>query len=190
MEESMAEQNMEEAIAEIWQLFKETDARLDERFRETDEKLRRLEGLFGDHWGRFVESLVHPNVLRLFRERGIAVQYVFRRAKRQLDGDSMEVDLLLEDGQEVVVVEVKSRVKIEDVDYILEKLSRFPHFFPRYADHRIYGGIAGLDFVGESDRYAYRRGLFVLGLAGEGMVEIRNDARFLPKDFGLSAENS
>lgn len=53
----MTEQTTQEAVAEIWRLFKETDARfketdarLDQRFRETDDKLRRLESLFGAQW--------------------------------------------------------------------------------------------------------------------------------------------
>jgi hypothetical protein len=47
----MTKQTTQEAVAEILQLFKETDARLDQRFKETDRqfketdaKLRRLEG--------------------------------------------------------------------------------------------------------------------------------------------------
>ena len=47
----------------------------------------------------------------------------------------------------------------------------------------VYGGVAGMDTVEEADKYAYRRGLFVLGMAGEGVVRIMNDRKFRPKDF-------
>lgn len=193
----MSVQTTNDEISAIWQLFratdarfketdakfKETDERLDRRFSETDAKLRRLEGLLGDQWGRLLEALVQPNALELFRRRGIPVQYIYPRAKYQLNGDSMEIDLLLDSGREVVVVEIKSTVKVDDVNDALDRLARFPRFFPHYAHHRIYGAIAGLSFAGGADRYAYRSGLFVLGFVGEGMVKIRNDENFRPRDF-------
>ena len=199
----MAEELMEESIAELRRLFKETDAkfketdaqfkatdaRLDKRFRETDASLRRLEALFGDQWGKLVEALVHPNALQLFRERGIQVEYVYRRAEHHVNGETMEIDLLLENGQDVVVVEVKSNCNVEDVNDFLVDLSHFLRFFPRYTGYHIYGAVAGLSFAGDADRYAYRRGLFVVGIAGEGMVQIRNNAAFRPKDFGVPAPN-
>jgi len=47
----------------------------------------------------------------------------------------------------------------------------------------VYGGVAGMDIVEEADKYAYRRGLFVLGMTGEGIARIMNDQKFTPKDF-------
>ena len=111
-------QPWQEAVAEVWQLFKETDVKfketqeeLERRFKETnlqlketDQKLRRLEGLFGMQWGRLMEALVEPAALKLFQERGIDVHHIFPRAKSQMDGRTLELDLLLENGDEVVVV--------------------------------------------------------------------------------------
>ncbi len=54
--------------------FKETDVRLARQSAETEQKLRRLEGLFGDQWGKLVEALGHPNALKLFRDRGLHVK--------------------------------------------------------------------------------------------------------------------
>lgn len=51
-------------------------------------------------------------------------------------------------------------------------------------ERKVYGGLAGLEFAEGADRYAYRRGLFVLGLIGEGIVQIHNDIKFAPYDFG------
>jgi hypothetical protein len=167
--------------------FKETDARMDQRSRETDEKLRRLEGLFTSQWGKLIEALVQPNALKLFRERGIQVHYVYQRAKSQQNGDTMEIDLILENATEIVVVEAKSTLKIEGVDEFLDDLGQFTHFFPKYAGRRIYGAIAGVTIDENADRYAYKRGLFVLGMAGDGMIEIKNDAKFKPRDFSIAS---
>jgi hypothetical protein len=222
----MAEPTWQEAVAEVWQLFKETDAKfketdakfketdvkfketqgeldrrfketdakfketqgeLDRRFKETDKKINQLSGLFSSQWGRLLEALVQPSALRLFRERGIQVSYSFPRAKSQLNGRSMEIDLLLENSDVVIVVEVKSTLKVNDVTDFLADLGQFLDFFPRYRSYRVYAGVAGLNIDEEADRYAYRQGLFVLGLSGEGVVQLKNDAAFSPRDFAQPA---
>ena len=35
----------------------------------------------------------------------------------------------------------------------------------------------------ESAKYGYRSGLFVFKVDGEGMLQLMNDDKFLPKDF-------
>jgi len=212
----MTEQTTQDAVAEIWKLFKETDvkfketaarfketdarfketdARLDQRFKETDarldkrsaetdRKLRQLEGLFSSQWGRLIEALVQPAALKLFRARGIDVHYTFPRAKSQQNGSTLEIDLLLEDGEIVVVVEVKSVLRVSDVQEFLEDLAAFPAYFPRYQGYQIYGAVAALSLDENADRYAYKQGLFVLSMSGEGMIEIRNDDKFHPQNFG------
>jgi hypothetical protein len=128
----------------------------------------------------------------------------------------MEIDILATNKDSVIVVEVKTTLKVEDVnDFIIEKLSRFFEFFPKYKgpDSRdpvkremtLYGAVAGIRIEESADRYAYRKGLFVLTLSGspreinrnisqdkqtlfpisrgEGMVVILNDEKFRPKEW-------
>lgn len=97
----MAKQTEQESAAEIWRLFKETDTKfkemqveLDKRFKATDQKINQLSGLFGSQWGKFIEVLVQPNALNLFRQRNVQVNHSFPRAKSHLNGRSMEIDLL------------------------------------------------------------------------------------------------
>lgn len=205
----MAESTTEAAIAEIWQLFKETDtkfketdARLDQRFtetnaqlnqrfsetdrqiKETNAQLRRLEGLFGNQWGRLIEALVQPSVLKLFRNRGHDVHRLHQRSKAQRNGSSMEIDIILEDGNEVVPIEVKSTLTVEAVNEFLAELGEFIDYFPVYKSYRVYGAVAGLDVPQDVERYALRRGLFVLRVSGNEMVELVNDEKFVPRDFG------
>jgi hypothetical protein len=192
----MAEQTTEQAVTEIWALFKETAARSKEtdlqiketgrQLKETDSKLRRLEGLFGNQWGRLVEALVQPGILQLFQARGHQVRRLHQRSKAQRNGDTMEIDLILEDQTEVVVVEIKSVMTLEAIQDFLVDLDGFTNFFPLYRGYQIYGAVAGLDVSEDVARHAYRRGLFVLRVSGEDMVQIHNDAKFIPRDFGIA----
>jgi hypothetical protein len=196
----MSQSAQQAEIAEVKRLFRETDAQFkevaerfketDTRFKETDEKLRRLEGLFGMQWGRLLEALVAPDALRIFRERGIDVHYIYERAKLKFNGENREFDLLLEDSDQVIVVEIKSRLRIEDVREFEADLLHFTDFFPKYRQYRIYGAVASLDFLEDADRYAYKRGLFVLGFIGDGIVQLLNDGKFRPRIFGLTAAAS
>ncbi|NJN83046.1 MAG: hypothetical protein HC802_12690 [Caldilineaceae bacterium] len=208
----ITQQTNDEAIAEIWQLFrettaafKETDARLDQRFSETDARLdqrfaetnaevartnanlQKLEGLFGNQWGRLIEALVQPSVLNLFQKRNHNVRRLHQRSKAQVNGSTMEIDLILEDGDEVIPIDVKTTLTVEAVDDFLTDLADFTRFFPSYTNHRIYGGVAGLEVPQDVGRYAYRKGLFVLKITGDDLVQIMNDEGFQPRDFGPSA---
>jgi Holliday junction resolvase-like predicted endonuclease len=196
----MSQQALSE-VQEIWALFRDTDRRMKEtseqirevarRQEETDKEIRGfhegmkdLRELFTGQWGKLVEALVEPSVLRLFQERGIQVIDTAQRLKTTKNGEQMEIDILATNKDSAIVVEVKTTLKVEDVnDFIIEKLSRFFEFFPKYKGMTLYGAVAGIKIEESADRYAYRKGLFVLTLSGEGMVVILNDEKFRPKQW-------
>ena len=162
--------------------LKETDKKLEKYFRETDKKIKELTNLFTTQWGRLIEALVEPGVLELFQKWGIKVKYTSRRIEieDEMRRRIMEIDLFLENDVEGVIVEVKNFVKKEDVDELLEKLDRFKEVRPKYREYRLYGAIAGINFAKGVDKYAYRKGLFVLKSRG-GLIEIANDEKFKPR---------
>ena len=162
--------------------FKETDRRLDKRFRETDKKIKELSNLFTTQWGKLVEALVEPGAVNLFRERGIDVYYTARRIEVEDEKRRKiaEYDIVLVNDKEVVVIEVKTTVKKEDVDYFLEKLSKIKEYLRDLKHRKVYGAVAGISFEEGGDRYAYRSGLFVLKSEG-GMIRIANDLKFKPR---------
>ena len=161
---------------------RETDRRLREESERTEEKIRELANLFTTQWGKLVEALVEPGAVNLFRERGIKV----RRSARRIEVEDeqgrkiAEYDIFLENDEEVVIIEVKTTVKKEDVDEFLEKLRGFKDLNPKYRDYRVYGAVAGITFEEGVDRYAYRQGLFVLRSEG-GIIRIANNPNFKPR---------
>ncbi|ROI12840.1 DUF3782 domain-containing protein [Microcystis aeruginosa FACHB-524] len=133
-------------------------------------------------WGRFVEELVEPAVLRLFQEKGIDIKEVYPRARVKRQGIAMEIDILAVDDTDLVVVECKSRLSQDDVDEFIEKLTRFKIAFPHYKNYRAYGAVAGIEINEGVDRYAYKKGLFVIKPSGD-TVAIINDANFQPNTW-------
>jgi predicted nuclease with RNAse H fold len=119
-------------------------------------------------WGRFVEELVEPAVLRLFQEKGIDIKEVYPRARVKRQG--------------IAMVECKSRLSKDDVDEFIEKLTRFKIAFPHYQNYQAYGAVAGIEINEGIDRYAYKKGLFVIKPSGD-TVDIINDADFQPNTW-------
>ena len=70
-----------------------------------------------------MEALVQSNVLKLFQARGHQVHRLHQRSKVQRNGDTMEIDLIIKDSSEVIVGEVKSVLKIEDINAFLTDLA-------------------------------------------------------------------
>ncbi len=182
---------VETSVKEIWEMFKETDAifketdrRLDKRFEETDKEIKRLAGLFTGQWGKLIESLAETGILEQLQSRGVAVSRLFRRSVSHQNGREMELDFLLTNDTEVVLGEVKTAMKTAGVKNFVNKLGEFLYFYPHYIGFKIYGAMIGLSMEEESAKYAYRKGLFVFKVGGQGMLQLLNDDKFTPKDFG------
>lgn len=156
----------------------EADRTLAELKRTIERTSRAVDSLT-TRWGRFVEELVEPAVLRLFQSKGIDVKEVYPRARVKRDGIAMEIDILAVDDTDLVIVECKSRLSQDDVNEFLEKLTRFKIAFPHYKSYRVYGAVAGIEINEGVDRYAYKKGLFVIKPTGD-TVAIANDANFQP----------
>ena len=127
-----------------------------------------------------MENLVAPACETLFLERGIPVHQVSQRIKKRKKGETLEIDILVLNQDHTLVVEVKSRLSVADVQEFIADLQRFRHFFPEYAQNQLYGAVAGIIIDEGADRYAYRQGLFVLAQSGEAIALLNND-EFQPK---------
>ena len=177
------ERLMREQSQETDRRFQETDRRFQASVTENEKILQRLSRQIGDlggTWGLFVENLVAPACETLFLERGIPVHQVSQRIKKRKEGETLEIDILFLNQEHTLVVEVKSRLSVADVQEFITDLQRFRHFFPEYAQNQLYGSVAGIVIDEGADRYAYRQGLFVLAQSGETIALLNND-EFQPK---------
>ncbi|MEO5340536.1 MAG: hypothetical protein H7837_08475 [Magnetococcus sp. MYC-9] len=161
----------------VMQELAESQKDTDRKIREMSKNIDRLGGRLGE----FVEGLVAPACKTLFAERGIPVHMVSRRMSASLPGGrNMEVDLLVDNTDSVVLVEVKSKLTVDDVRNHLEKMSNFKEFIPLYAGKRAVGAVAAMVIEENVCRFAINSGLFVIEQAGE-TLRMANDAQFQPK---------
>ncbi|MBF0293741.1 MAG: hypothetical protein HQL96_01015 [Magnetococcales bacterium] len=167
--------------------MQETDRKMqetDRQMRETDRKMqetdRRLDRL-GGRLGEFVEGLVAPACKTLFIQWGIPVHQVSRRVEADLPGGRhIEIDLFVVNTDAVALVEVKSKLTVDDVREHLERLSVCKEFFPRYADCRVYGAVAAMVIEENVSRFAIGQGLFVIEQTGD-TLRMANAVDFKPR---------
>ena len=164
--------------------LQESDKMLTENFRETDRKIKELSTLFTGQWGKLVEALMAPGCLKLFRGRGIDVVRCHPNVTVEKGGRKiMEIDLLLINNGEIVVVEIKTTARKQDIDNHCERLKIFKDHFPEYHRWKVYGAVAALRYEENSNDYAQEKRFFALQATGEGLVEILNPQKFKPLVF-------
>ena len=181
----------EQRSKELDRKFQETDRKIQEvateikegerRLRDTERVLRQQIGELGNRLGEFVQSMIKPAVVRLFKERGIEVHKVNQNVEVS-NPDlnlAMEIDLLVVNKEYCVLIEVKSNLSTDDVNEHLERMTKFKPLFPEYANKKALGAVAGISIAENVAKYAYRKGFFVIGQRGDAAVILNND-KFRP----------
>jgi hypothetical protein len=164
--------------------MQETDRRMqetDRQMKETDRKISKLGSRIGD----LVEELVFPNILEKFNKLG----YVFGKAApnvrfRTADGVYIaEVDMLLENGDAVLAVEVKTWLTGADVRDHLKRMEKLRLYADAHGDKRkLLGAVAGAIASEEVKAFAIKSGFFVLEQSGD-MIRISVPEGFKPREW-------
>jgi uncharacterized protein YukE len=164
--------------------MEETDRQMKEtakRMKETDKRVGEITGRFGD----MVEHMVVPNLVAKFQKLGFTFTRISRDTKITDKENRViaEIDAFLEDGAEVVVVEIKTKPKTSDVDDHVERMEKLRVYADSRNDKRKYlGAIAGAVFDESIKTYALRNGFYVLEPSGETFIITE------PRDKGYTAK--
>ncbi len=179
-------QETDRRMQETDRRMQETDRQTQEtrrQMRETDRRLRKTEELFNSQWGKLIEALVKGDLVALLNRRSIEVHHTMTNLERNFGGRTWEIDILAVNSSEVVAVEVKTTLKVRDVDHFLDTLRNFTELMPEYAGHVAYGAVAYLKADESSDKYAEGQGLFVIRATGSS-ASVTNREDFRPRTFG------
>ena len=171
----------------VWAMFQETDRKMQENARQmeiTDRKLDKLcEQMGGLHnsFGELAEHLVAPGIVERFNEVGFKFDEISTHGKRLYDEKGKvktEIDLLLENGEFIVAVEIKSKPAIKHIEHHINRLKILREHRNKHHDKRkVLGAIAGAVFPPEVKKEVLDAGLFVIEQSGD---TIRLD---LPEGF-------
>ncbi len=172
LELQTAQKETERALKDLQATQKETEREI----KATNKNIGRLTNRLGE----FVEEAVRPSAVRLFRERGFDIHEVQQNVTSEREGENLEIDLLVVNNSDVVVIECKSNLGVDDVNEHLERLEKVKRLLPDHKEKRISGAVAGMVIPANVAAYAIRKGLYVIGQNG-GHLELRNDISFMAK---------
>jgi hypothetical protein len=166
-------------MKETAESMKETDNRM----KETDKRIGKITNRFGE----MVEYMVVPNLVAKFQELGFVFSRVSRDVKivdREHDIIA-EVDAFLENGDKVMIVEVKTKPNTNDINEHIERMKKLRACADLHQDRRIYlGAVGGMVFAESVKICALKNGFYVLEPSGETFtITDPRDQGYSPREW-------
>jgi hypothetical protein len=154
----------------------ETDAQVKKTSRIVDRMCKRVDhvcknvGSLGNSFGEMIESMVLPNLMKKFDKLNLHFTRVQRDAKIKDPAHDIctEVDAFLENSENAMIVEIKSKPKASDIDYHVWRMETLRKYADLHDDKRKYlGAIAGVTFGEDEKNYALQQGFYVIEPSGD-----------------------
>jgi len=178
-----------EETEKLKRLFQETDRRMqetDRRMQETDRKMQETAkkiSELGSRVGEIVENMIGGDIVGQFQALGIAIKSHSRYKTFGTRGtsESGQIDVFLENGDIVILIEVKTRLTDDDVRDHIERMKKYR----RYGNdkRRILGAVAAAVVSDDVIKFAHRQGLYVIVQSGEAVEIIAQPEGFVAKEM-------
>jgi hypothetical protein len=152
----------EKAIAER----KETSAEVKETTRVLKALGLNVDGI-NKSTGQETEAFFYSSLKRNPCLGNIKFDFVDANVCRSKGGNEHEMDVFLENGDSVGIVETKNKVKKDHIAQLDKIIALFPLFHPTFKGHKIHGAIAGKIFPKHLQSLALKKGYYVLTQQGD-----------------------
>ncbi len=171
--------------------MKETDLLMKENAlaqKATERQLKELGkqiGGQGNKFGSFAEGLSFRSIQRILREKFGMDDMVAATMKTRLEGWEEEYDLLAysTDGtNKAVVVEIKSKLRPEDIVQMKRKMDNVFKMMPQHRDKTFQGMVACVSGSSDLKRQVLANG-WHLAHIGDDLFELENPSDFVPRIY-------
>jgi hypothetical protein len=177
----------EKEMKELREIQKETTREMKDGFRELKESSKQLDkqlGKLGNRFGEMVEYMIVPNLVAKFKELG----FVFEKTHRDTVIENREhnifteVDAFLENGDKVMIVEIKNKPITEDVREHVRRMEKLRSLADLHNDQRQYlGAVAGVVMTDNVKEYAFKNGFYVVEPSGDSFTISEPKGDYKPK---------
>ena len=150
-------------LKETERILKEDSQRQKEEF---DKRIGALTNLFGD----VTEAMIAPKICEKFEEFGLYFPKANpnSRINDRVNKISFEVDIMLENGEKAMLIEVKTKLTIDRINYHLNRLEKMRKYANLHGDKRTFlGAVASIVMTDEVRDYALNQGFYFIEYAGE-----------------------
>jgi methylthioribose-1-phosphate isomerase len=175
---SKSQEETDQIMKENAQMFKE----LGKKQEETNRQIGKL----GNRFGEMVEYMVVPNLVQKFRERGFEFEKAYQNATIEDKENNIftEVDITLENGDKVMLVEVKSKPTTENVTEHIERMEKVRNHGDQHGDNRTFlGAVAGIVFNDNVKQFALKCGFYVIEPSGETFIITAPEGKYTPREW-------
>ena len=171
-------------LREEWQEeLRASRAEHDRMMRSLNREVARMQQKFGD----YSESLAAPALTEVMRDR-FHMTEIARRVQGIRNGKAIEFDMLGHANDrvnEVYIAEIKTKLRQDGIDQILEHLRLFPEFFPHHRDKERYGILAAIEAPSDMQRQVLKKGIYLM-LVSEDACELHEPEGFQPRDVAAA----
>jgi len=165
--------------------MQETDKQTKETYRQMLETDKRL-GKLGNRFGEMVEALVKPCLVDKFQELGFVFTKVYPNTtiKDEKNNFIAEVDITLENGDKVMIVEAKLKPNTYDITDHIERMEKVRAHANQHNDNRKYlGAIAGMVISDSEKIFALKNGFYVIEPSGESFNITAPEGIYSPREW-------
>ncbi len=157
-----SQEKTDEQIKETSEQMKETDRKLN--------KVAKLVGNIANNQGDVAEEYFINSLEDNMELLGVHFDTLSANLHRRKNNIEDEYDIVLVNGENIAIIEVKYKVHENDVKKLDKKIETFKELFPEYSHLNLYVGIAGFKVYYDAKEYAKEKGYFVLQRKGD-MIE-------------------
>ncbi len=171
------QERTDEQLRKTDEQLRKTDEQMkktDEQLRKTDIKIDRLAeqvGKITDSWGSFTEGLVAPSVHKFLVSKGFKNVVVGTNVYLAKDGQSIEYDIVGETEEFILIVSVKTTVRMRDIQELILSAKKFYYFSDKH-EKEIRVAIAGIKIPANIEKFALRKGILLFKVSGDLMVPV------------------
>ncbi len=170
----MTDQELKDLVAGLAIKSDRLDAqmqRTDEQMKRTDEKLERIGitlGNISNNQGSVAEEFFYNSLAHTQTLAGIHYDFVDKNMTRSSNGVSDEYDIVMINGKDVAIIEVKYKAHESDLDKLLtKKYENFKKLFPVYKDYNHHLVLATFSLYDDLKEKALANGVTVLQRKGD-----------------------
>jgi len=160
--------------AESDRLRQENERILNEKFAETDRRMKELQKTVGgisNNQGSFAEEYFFNSFEQGKQDFfGEKFDEITKNLTHFWQGLKDEYDIVLYNHTSVALIEVKYKAHLHDIPEVVKKAETFRILFPNYKDFKIYLGLASLSFYAALEQKCIDEGIAVIKQVGEKVI--------------------
>jgi hypothetical protein len=163
----VTKEDLAQAIMEL----KASGLRLEESQKKSDrrlDKVAKLVGNISNNQGDIAEEFFYNSLKAKPSMAGINYDYIDKNVTRSKNKIEDEYDILLVNGKDVAIVEVKYKAHENDVERLInKKYENFKKLYPEYKDYNHHLGLASFNMNDDVKELASKNNVILLQRKGD-----------------------